>query len=209
MIRKALGWLLELLAGLLDREIDPQKIREYIEGKYSSLQDRSDLGKTVEKDLADLRRTMIELGWLSGGQPLYEDVAKSEFQAETGWFGRQGLTPGAGQELDRLDSQGESRQVSEILEKLLRHVEVKREKSLGKFTQSLTPAQAWLERCNVSILFSRAARRHHDLRFLNAALKMNEWYFQKIGNSRSPEITTRYLLALAEQELSAKELLTC
>jgi hypothetical protein len=209
VIKKALGGLLDSLAGLLEREVDPQSIRAYIEKRYGVFVEKHDIGEAVEQDLAAVQQIMITLGWLNGSQAAQENRKYPEIQGETEWFGKQGLVPGAGQALDQLDLQGERQVTNQILEKLLRHVEIKREKSLSKFVRSLSPDQIWIERCDVSILFSRVARRHHDLRFLNAALKMNEWYLRKIGNSRSVEVTARFLLALAEQELSAGEMLAC
>ncbi len=98
---------------------------------------------------------------------------------------------------------------AETLENLLRQVEVKRERSLRKFTREISTDQQKLERCDVSILFSRVARRRRDLRFLNAALKLNEWNMHEFKDAANDVCTARLLIALAEQEISAKELLAC
>jgi hypothetical protein len=88
-------------------------------------------------------------------------------------------------------------------------VEVKREKALRKFARETSTEQQWMERCNISILFSRSARRRKDLRFLNTALKMNEWYLREARKMRTDHCAVRFLTALAEQEISARELLIC
>jgi hypothetical protein len=88
-------------------------------------------------------------------------------------------------------------------------VEVKRQNALRKFSPILPTEAQWLERCDVSILFSRIARRRGDLRFLNAAFKMNEWYLKELRSLNMDTVQVRLLLALAEQELSAGELLAC
>jgi hypothetical protein len=98
----------------------------------------------------------------------------------------------------------DQKELADILEKLLKHVEVKREHALQKFTQKIPAEQQWLERCDISILFSHTARRWHDLRFLNTALKMNEWYINELGRTSSDLCAARLLIALAEQELSAR-----
>lgn len=209
MIKKIISWLVESLAGLFENEVDPCTIRDYIEKNYSQLKKRKNLEDIVERDLTALEQTLIELGWLDTGKPAQANSSKIKIQTGIDWFGRQGLVPGAGQALEQLGSQGGNQGVTEYLEKILRHIEVKRENSLSKFTQPISNQDIWLERFDISILFSRTACRCHDLRFLNAALKMNQWYLRKIGNTNSVEITARFLRALAEQELCAKELLVC
>ena len=93
------------------------------------------------------------------------------------------------------------------LELLLRHVEVKRKHALKQFDKEISPDQIWMERHSVAILFCRHARRTKDLRFLNAALKLNDWALQHYKHGISLSLKARYLLAVAEQEYSAQELL--
>ena len=107
--------------------------------------------------------------------------------------------------MDALSASG--KQADACMENLLRHVEVKRRQALRKFSPILSIEAQCLERCDVSILFSRFARRRGDLRFLNAALKMNEWYLKEVRSLNMDMVQVRLLLALAEQELSARELL--
>ncbi len=207
MLKKIISWILEWLAGLFERETVPQTMRTYIESNYAQLAGQKKPDNLVGEDLISIEMILAELGWISSSRNV-RNKEEIRFDAELEWFGKEGLTPGAGLALDQLDSQ-KYKETTAVLEKILRHVEVKRENSLSKFTQPLSHSQIWLERCDISILFSRTARRHSDLRYLNAALKMNEWYLRKIGKTRSQHIKARFLLALAEQELSVKELLIC
>jgi hypothetical protein len=90
------------------------------------------------------------------------------------------------------------------LESLLRHVETRRKDCLPLSPEGPVEA-AWMEKHAVAILFARASRRRRDLRFLNAAMKMNDWAYPVHRRSPVGPRLVRYLLALAEQERSASE----
>ena len=60
-------------------------------------------------------------------------------------------------------------------ERLLRHVETRRHESLQHFSPALDKTAACQERHAVTRLFLQIARNRGDLRFLNAALKLNDW----------------------------------
>ncbi|HEY60622.1 MAG TPA: hypothetical protein G4N92_08080 [Anaerolineae bacterium] len=93
------------------------------------------------------------------------------------------------------------------LERLLRHVEVKRKDALLQFDREISADQIWIERHCVTILFCRHARRAKDLRFLNTAFKLNDWAFRNFKHGISFPRKANYLLAVAEQEYSTQELL--
>jgi len=93
------------------------------------------------------------------------------------------------------------------LEALLRNVEVKRARCLQPVLPPASPQSQWLEKHDVAILFARSARRRRDLRFLNGALKLNDWAFPAYRRPQWDACSARYLLALAEQELTAAKLL--
>jgi len=63
------------------------------------------------------------------------------------------------------------------------------------------------EKIAMAIFFSCYARRHEDLRFLNAAFKLNEWLASDYKKMKGTALRLYFLKALAEQEISAKELL--
>lgn len=114
----------------------------------------------------------------------------------------QGILPGSPARLHDLllaDLELERPALLHNLEYLLRHVEVKRRASLALDPPAAAP-QVHLERCAASILFSQAARQLADLRFLNAALKLNDWEFQAHRRLAPGPQLWRYLLALAQAE---------
>jgi hypothetical protein len=89
----------------------------------------------------------------------------------------------------------------EQCERLLRHVETRRQESLQKFTPALDKLAACQERHAVTRLFLQIARVRDDLRFLNAALKLNDWAYR--AHRRLPADDSRllrYLGNLVEQQ---------
>jgi len=70
----------------------------------------------------------------------------------------------------------------------------------------LSPEDMIQEGLRISILFSRVSRRHHDLRFLNTAFKMNDWNYPIIKSAHTQKLLIIYLLALTEQEISSVEM---
>lgn len=120
---------------------------------------------------------------------------------------RNGLIPQSGMMLlSILDKPNGDRAFLETeLERLLRRVEVKRRTALES-AGSGDRQNAWLEKHAIAILFSRAARTFQDLRFLNAALKLNDWAFSSHRRLRAGAHLERYVWSLAEQETSWKVL---
>jgi hypothetical protein len=220
MIKKLLGWWLQKLMARLDQHVDEQSIHAYVMKHYTFLSQLTVTEKSLDQDLTHLEDLLIKLEWIDSGakrQVSEQTQERKDWQgynwlAEGDCFSRNGVEPGCGQFLDWMEENSDpddQRMVAENLEKLLWHVEVKREKALRTFSREISMEQQCLERCDISILFSRTALRRHDLRFLNAALKMNEWFMNELGQTGSNQYTTRLLIALAEQELSARELLAC
>lgn len=122
----------------------------------------------------------------------------------------QHIQPGSGRFLSVLLQEARPDQedfLKRSLESLLRHVETRRKTSLC-LTEPRAAHEAWLEKHDVSILFSRGARRFQDLRLLNAAAKLNDWAFRAHRRLHPGRALIRYLLALAEYERTARELLT-
>jgi hypothetical protein len=97
--------------------------------------------------------------------------------------------------------------VCEESEKLLRYVEYRRQDSLGNYAVNLDSQQIFNEKVNISIFFSHHALRCRDLRFLNAVFKLNYWLMGVFWKNRSDTVRVRYLVSLAEQENTAKELI--
>jgi hypothetical protein len=118
---------------------------------------------------------------------------------------------GAGAFLDVLHAQGSiDEQVFALAqaERLMRHVEVKRDLALLHSFPESGRGEMILERLDVAILFARIAMRRRDLRFLNTAFKMNDAYLKQFGRVRlAADRRVRFLLSLAEQERAAGALL--
>ena len=95
------------------------------------------------------------------------------------------------------------------LEVILRHVEVKRKHALLRYSGELTCAQIWRERCGYALVFSRYAMIRQDWRFLNAALKLNEWLWKEFHSPFSTRAVLPLLASLVEQEYAFQELQKC
>ena len=126
-------------------------------------------------------------------------------------FTKDAFVPGLASVLEWMDAHGAKDQkafATTWLEKLLRHVEVRRKACLPALTLPVSPDQLLLERYAIAALFCRVARRHHDLRYLNAAFKLNDWAFANAQSKSSPVLLSAFLHALEEQETTIRELLT-
>ena len=94
------------------------------------------------------------------------------------------------------------------LEALLRSVEIRRQRCLQPLFPDTGVDALWLEKHDVAVLFALTARRRCDLRFLNAAFKLNDGAFRVHRRLAWGPRLARYLLALSHQELAALELLS-
>jgi hypothetical protein len=70
-------------------------------------------------------------------------------------------------------------------------VETRRQDSLQQFSPALDKAVGWNERHAVTRLFLQITRERGDLRFLNAALKLNDWALK--AHRRLPADDSRLL----------------
>lgn len=91
------------------------------------------------------------------------------------------------------------------LERTLRHIEVKRKEAL-RVIQAAPSSDIWMERHAVSIVFCRYSRKFGDRRYLNTALKLNDWAYPSHRKLGICPRFIRYLLALAEAEASVQEM---
>ena len=106
-------------------------------------------------------------------------------------------------------SQGDQTEMQEIrplLDVLLRHVELRRKGSL-RLRTSQRASQRWFEVHDSAILLARSARIYTDLRYLNAALKLNDWALPVHRRSVPVDLLARYLLAVSEVQLAVEALL--
>lgn len=93
------------------------------------------------------------------------------------------------------------------LERLLRTVEVRRKKALDHAELGAKQIQS-ADKHAIVILFCRIARERKDIRYLNAALKLNDWAFPAYRGIKTMPDLADYLLALAEAEYACKVLLS-
>lgn len=173
------------------------------------------LDALTQNDLHQAWQTAVETGILTGDQPFTGDRPWPYLSLEQAkaWLaslpagkplGKAGFSAGLGQCLEVLDAANHPA-APDLLERTLRHVEVKRQDCLFSLLGG-NPSALWLERYDVLLAFCRSSRRHKDLRFLNAALKMTDWYARRYrSNASSPAERARFLLALTAQETCAKE----
>ncbi len=91
--------------------------------------------------------------------------------------------------------------VLECIERMMRHVELRR-------TQAFPPIAGtsgddlWLEKHQAAILLARASDILGDLRYLNAALKLNDFAYRAHRRFQPDLPHILYLRALAEQDLA-------
>jgi hypothetical protein len=194
--------------------------KDFVTDKYSSLSLRTSVSQNMLGEFQILNDNLITLGWIEKT----DAVHKKKFQEgkfvsnaiewindlKDGKVINNGIiVTDSGVNLDMLDEIGEDLTglTFKSIETLLKFVEVKRQKALKAFSQDFSPEKRMQAGLEISILFSRVARRHSDMRFLNAALKLDDWYYQYFKSAHDEKSLIYLLIALTEQEISATELL--
>jgi hypothetical protein len=87
--------------------------------------------------------------------------------------------------------------IGSFLEALLRHVELRRKNCL-QLRGRHGPSDRWFEVHDTAILLSRWAGRSSDIRYLNAAMKLNDWALVVHRRSVPPNLLARYMLSISE-----------
>jgi len=202
------------------------QIKEFVLNKYGWVADHMGGMAEPEKaqaahDLYLIQANMIVLGWVNSKKNPSKLYCPARQISSEGllvwkkdlWDGRvihSGVAKaGAGFYLDQLMLKKDFSNdpfFIDNLESLLKHVETRREKCLKTFDPPMDEKNSWLQRLDIDLLFTRMARSRGDPRFLNAALKMNDWYFSYFQSHATPLELARFLLGLVEQELTFKEL---
>lgn len=93
----------------------------------------------------------------------------------------------------------------EQMEALLRHIEIRRQAGL-RFQPSLSEDERWIEIQKTSLLFTRYAQQQQDYRFLNTALKLNDWTYKYYRNTPLTPRLLHYLQAVLEAEATLLEM---
>lgn len=94
--------------------------------------------------------------------------------------------------------------IHDSLERLLRQVEVRRKACL-QLHPPLSWSETWIEKHEVAYLFCVHARNSRDFRFLNGAMKLNDWGYRAYRRNASVEQTLSLVRAVLEQELILAE----
>ena len=222
-------WVINQVEKVSNRSHSGEQIKDFALKKYGWVADN--VGKIAEPnkaeiayDLWQIHEKMFALGWVNTrNNPFNAYRSKKQISPaallawEKGlWDGkviRAGVVKaGAGFYLNQSAFKEKAFRdsfVSENLEILLKHVETRRKHCLEAFDSIANENSIWLERFNIALLFARVARRKRDPPFLNAALKLNDWYYFYFQRRATLPETVRFLLALVEQELAFKELYPC
>jgi hypothetical protein len=219
-------WALNLLGwvkGLLDESVPPERLRAFLAAglKEADLSaGRALLPREAEQELVLARSLAARAGLLpplTSELPSAREADPQALGEAEAWLtrlgdqkiiSRAGLAIGTGAALTTFlvqPASARSFSLESTMEALLRHIETRRQSGL-----SLSPASEgsdpWMEWLAVAILFSRASRLWSDLRFLNAAVKLNDWGYPSHRHLRLGPRLARYLLSLAEQEAAYEEL---
>ena len=219
MVSKITSFFVGSLKGCLPAS----KIKAFVLKKYDHLNNEQQIVWSSDRKLIELKTNMANLGWIKLNEPLLS--VKESYEEDYGskvynWINdlkngriidRGIIAKSAGANLDWLDDNNKDLNgfKAMALESILRIVEVKRKKIIDSFPREMTVDEKYQEGLMISILLCRASRRHADLRYLNAALKMNDWYYLIFRSKPLEKSLICYLLALTEQEISAAELLQC
>ncbi len=218
---RIISGIASFIARVLGGSLSDSEIKDFVLKKYMGLNINHQKSKYLDSELIELKTNLAILGWIKQDElKLTENknIKEADRSNTIQWFkdlkdGKiidQGIiTKDAGANLDWLDDNNEDLNGfrAMALELILRTVEVKRKKIINSFSRELTHDEKIREGLGISIFLSRASRRHKDLRYLNAAFKMNDWYYPIFRSPISEKSLICYLLALTEQEKSAAELL--
>jgi hypothetical protein len=91
------------------------------------------------------------------------------------------------------------------MEVLIRHIEVRRKAAL-RFEGPRSDEERWSSAARISSLFSRYAKRETDYRFLNTALKLNDWAYRFYRSRLDQPRNSPFLLAVLEAEATLLEM---
>lgn len=222
------SWVFSHLDGYVPQDV----LHGFITDKLADLEGSALVGQwkneqpSVCEDLAEIKGLIREFDLpfkFSGDEISYVESASAKLAQSIKWaeglcsaelVSKGGLQQGAGYWMERLLSDETAvykEWLSRELERLLRHIEVKKKHCLSPIIPAAGPSEEWIEKHRIAILLAKQARRSHDLRFLNTALKLNEWAYQSNTGKKvqrtGPNLVV-FVRALLEQEAACKDLLS-
>jgi hypothetical protein len=218
MIQRLLEWILSIAKRWVDDTVTEEELHAFLRNELFELT-KSFRGDGVPENELQVSRILTAADRLSNqGFPDLAAIDTSpEFISQEGteindemteYVVRQGrITQGA---VDTLMLAIGQRTVlnawqEEQMEALLRHIEVRRQAAL-RFEQTMSREERWLAVTHISLLFNRFAKREHDYRFLNAALKLNDWAYRYYRNRRNTLGRLFFLQAALEAEATLQEM---
>ena len=218
MIRKFIKWGLSLVKSAVDESVPEEQLHAYLYRGLIEFKDNLEAG-AIALERSQVMELIELVGNLEhGGFPGLPSLSKwagvspsnmdSDHQPTNGALLHQGLIDRAiiedlavasrqGKPLEDLDRA--------MLEGLLRHIEVRRRGGLH-FIGHTPNHKRWPAVALISSLFSRVARAEGDLRYLNAALKLNDWSYRHFNRTREVHAGLGYLCALLDAEWALLEL---
>ena len=213
--------ILNLIRKQLDKSLTSEEIQKFVLKKYTKICCDQKQPKETIKVLSEIQDNLNFLKWTEvceKFQVLNPDQKMESMKEALNWvnelvngrvINRGIVAKGSGYYLDYLDVNvpQKNKFVIDSMEILLKHVEVKRKKTLNSLPSETPYSQTLIEVAALSLLFSRFAKRHTDLRFLNASFKINDWCFSKFQKLECGKPIIYYLYALTEQERCAVEML--
>jgi hypothetical protein len=220
-------FVIEQVERILQPTLSESGIKKFIISRFNHLiqkmnVDQSHAQENIFEELEKVQQILLKLGWIESPKLkirptfaehsiLRKEIKKWKNELPEDKVVHNGIVcTGSGKYLDWIDAhcQPEERGfIKNNLDLLLRHVEIQRDHCLTRFEPAIDENQRWCEKQDIAILFSHHARRSQDLRFLNAAFKLNDWDYQRFFVLSYPALSSHFLLAFAEQEFAAQELL--
>ncbi|MGD8634353.1 MAG: hypothetical protein PVF85_12325 [Anaerolineales bacterium] len=104
------------------------------------------------------------------------------------------------------DGAPEISEIEPFIDVLLRHVELRRKKCL-RLRGAYSLSERWFEIHDTAILLARWAGRSCDRRFINAAMKLNDWGLAVHRRSVPADLLARYMLSISEVQLAFEVLI--
>ena len=220
MIQRSIGWVLSLAMRQVDDSTAEAELHNFMRTGLQELATSVRAGELVHKNqlvkdiflAADRLRALGFSGLATIDEELIPYVAKEaepDSKKERPVISHERIDSGAVVALLAklgAESSTNSWQAAQM-EALLRRVEIRRRGAL-QFELSLSAHERRIAIQNMSLLFTRFALIQHDYRYLNAALKLNDWSFKDHRNLRLGSGQLGYLRAALEAEAALLEMTT-
>jgi hypothetical protein len=220
MIRSLLGWLISIAKRLVDDTIPEEDLHTYSRRGLVELSMAIDIGDiSTNHQLLPLITQAVDRLHKQGfpdipafakvpvkkpGEADRDEIGSAKPVVQKGLIERrivEDLSLAVDQERPLSDQQ------LTHMEVLLRHIEVRRQAAL-RFEGSRSEKERWSSAVRISMLFSRYAQQEMDCRFLNTALKLNDWAYRYYRNRTDQPDNAQYVLAILEAEATLLEMTT-